>query len=841
MHDSPGRSAALRPGRGRLPAGSRPWVGPVLLLLLVTLLHERSLPWRGVVPFDERILHLGNGLFSWRCLRAGTLPLWNPYAFCGLPHLATHHAAALYPPVYLFFAALPPFFAFAWMQVFHRFLMGLGTFALLRFGWRLRHGPALAGGVCFMLSGYHIAHEPHQPMIWAAAWAPWMLWCSRETLRGRRWAGPLLAVLLALQIAAGYMQLTVMTLLVLGAEGVWLARPRRGRRFRLGPPVRLAFALAVGIGLMAVQLWMTRDLLPMTFRGTPHFEGFISHRFDLPRLIAIFFPMVFGAGVTSSFFDEPYFGVWDFPEMIVSLPAPAWLGIGLLLLGPILVKPGRLAPLRRTVRDGVRFWFVFALFCLLLLPAEVSPLPRLLYHLPVLNLFRIQTRWMALGSLALALLAAAGFDRLLGAVADGRRLRLAPPLILGATALLAAYPAAGLWLMLTLRWGQPEIDWPWFVTEWFRLSNPAIWLPLAFGAGALALLPLAQLARRRGGALMLGWIALVVVEQMILARHMIFRFDMTQAEATPPRNEVVAALREWHGADPADVRVLPVTGDDIRQTVETLPLFFPQINGVYSLGGNWPLISLDYSLLLRMANIGTLEDPEGLLARPELLAPFNARYLLFGYRFEGDIYRPYTAGMAPPALLERVFAGDYPWLVPRLTTAKGATIVENTRALPRAWMVERLEPVAGPREVIDRAWREPPDLDPANVALVELMGEQRLGPTDALARGSVAITERRADRLRLAVESPGGPGFVVLSETWYPWWWTRVNGELTEVYRVDGVLRGFYVPEGRSEVYMRYLPPAFKQGLAVSLLAGAVWAGWVATALILSRRRKAGP
>ena len=63
----------------------------------------------------------------------------------------------------------------------------------------------------------------------------------------------------------------------------------------------------------------------------------------------------------------------------------------------------------------------------------------------------------------------------------------------------------------------------------------------------------------------------------------------------------------------------------------------------------------------------------------------------------------------------------------------------------------------------------------------------------------------------------------MLSETWYPGWWARVNGLLAPIYRVNAVLRGIVVPQGRSEVYLRYLPTGFKQGAVLSLGFGLIW------------------
>ncbi len=87
-------------------------------------------------------------------LRAGHLPVWNPYNAYGAPHLASYQSAVLSPfslPFYLlsFRAALI-------VAVFLKlFSLGYFTYLFLR-QVRVHHFAALVGGVAFMFSGYQL-------------------------------------------------------------------------------------------------------------------------------------------------------------------------------------------------------------------------------------------------------------------------------------------------------------------------------------------------------------------------------------------------------------------------------------------------------------------------------------------------------------------------------------------------------------------------------------------------------------------------------------------------------------------------------------------------------------
>lgn len=823
----------------KLRQTGRQWLGAVALMALLAALHGGRPLLLGRVPPDERLIHLPNCFFSWQCLTEGVLPLWNPYMFCGLPHLASHHAGALYAPVYFFFALFEPFRAFSLMQDCHYFLAGLGMWALLRYGWRLRHAAALAGGVFFMLSGFNVSHEGHSPMIWAIAWLPWLMWVSRRTLAGRPGAAPLLALLLAVQTGAGYMQITVLTCLALGGEALALAlRQPWGVALR-----RLAIwgaAMAVGTGLMAVQFLSTREMLTMTFRQQIPFGSFISHALPPAQLPTLFFPLLYGAYQPFLLVKKLYFAFWDQPEVVFSMGAAAWAGVLLLCFRagaprtePRLLRPG--------LRPGFYYWSVMAVFCALLLLGDKTPLPALLYRLPVVSLFRVQNRWMIFANFWVALAAALGYDRLLGRLARREALRLGAPLLAGLALLLAAIPLAWLWIKLTQGGPHLPVDWTWFFHEWFRLTNPALWLPVAFGLAALGLLLILWKRPAAWKPVFAGLIALYALEQGILTAQTSARITWPSEWYTAPGNETVTWLSAQQ-PDPGAYRILTPTPPNVLLSEETLIFTEPQLNGIYSVGGNWPLMSPVHGDLLRMSNVGTTLDPVGLLEHRHILDMLNVRYLPVGHWFNGWWpIPPYSPALPETEFMKTITTpGRFPWLERRHQTRRGVTIFENTAALPRAWSVSRLIPAASPQAIVQRLWSDEP-FDPAREAFFE--ADDRLAQAasrEAFTTATVRVTRREADKLWLKVSASAGPAFVVLSEAWYPGWWARLDGQPIPIHRVNATLRGLRIPQGEHEIYLRFLPDGFIKGLAISLLFAAAWLAWVGWAMIQLRRRRRG-
>jgi uncharacterized membrane protein YfhO len=74
--------------------------------------------------------------------------------------------------------------------------------------------------------------------------------------------------------------------------------------------------------------------------------------------------------------------------------------------------------------------------------------------------------------------------------------------------------------------------------------------------------------------------------------------------------------------------------------------------------------------------------------------------------------------------------------------------------------------------------------------------------------------------------------FVLISDSYHPWWTASINGEPAETVRADARFRGVFVPAGTHEVRLQFDRTPFYLGGLVSLLAVLV-----AIALILSPSR----
>lgn len=168
----------------------------------------------------------------------------------------------------------------------------------------------------------------------------------------------------------------------------------------------------------------------------------------------------------------------------------------------------------------------------------------------------------------------------------------------------------------------------------------------------------------------------------------------------------------------------------------------------------------------------------------------------------------------------RYLAAEFPLHVEGLVERGrfGTTyLYENTRVLPRAFVLYRAEPVSGPEEALARL----KEADPHQVAFVEGGAALTGQGTATLSEALVTLYTPDSITVQATLE---WPGVLILSEVWYPGWEARADGQPVPIYRADGLLRAVYLPPGTHTIVFNYAPGTVKAGLALSALGWFVFA-----------------
>src|SRR5687768_12845583 len=187
----------------------------------------------------------------------GSLPLWNPYIFSGMPLLASAQGGLLFPPNW-FYLAFPAQAATNLMVVSSYVVAALGAYLYAR-----RAGASVAGSVVTSLAwqwgGFLVGQIGHINVVQTGAVLPWVLWAvDGYGMTGRRKWAVALAALVALQTFAGHQQTLAYSLLLASAYAAANAYSLKESRARY--LWSLAF-VAAGVLLAAVQILPTLELL----------------------------------------------------------------------------------------------------------------------------------------------------------------------------------------------------------------------------------------------------------------------------------------------------------------------------------------------------------------------------------------------------------------------------------------------------------------------------------------------------------------------------------------------------------------------------------------------------
>jgi len=680
---------------------------------------------------------------------AGEWPLRNPYSGLGLPFAANAQSACYFPLTWLCLLG-----DLGWHLVLaaRLVLAGVGTFLLAR-GLGRSRAAALAASIAYAYSLPFAAWLPG-PLASVNALLPFLLLAALAVARrpDRRSGAIFGLALLAMQLGGN----PEYTLLNAGAAfvfGVAVAASSRSRSALPAAGVLLAGGTA-GTLAASVQILPFVEYLLLS-------RGWVEHASRAPfllepwRAVTWFAPLFFGRHMDRN--------LWLEGRGFLEFGAFAGASVlALALTATFACRARRVAPLLvlAVVVAGLAY--------------GVPPFSWL-RHVPPLDRTVIQ-RSLHVAALAVALLAAFGFDRLVALRRrSGPRRALRTAIAAPAGLLLAGTVAAGSFLAS----GVPA-----------EVLADTAGRSLAIAAAACVVL-LAAVAYQPRNPLQLAWVAAVVTV------------------------DLWRAVFDFHGAVPRALVAFPTRVTDfLRQNASesrVLPLRFvmpPQTNLPYGIASPLSfdaLDSIDQAVFLR--ELGGYPG-KGLtsIVVPEALAnPQVAR--LAGLRYFFD--EPLAPALDTPAFFERTG-----FRLRRVYDEPDGRIYELGDARPRVWFTASA--VADPGHGLFREALLRHDPSASEAVFLDIASL----PRSEQGEGTATVAERRASGIQVKCQSTA-PGWVFFSEGWFPGWTATVNGHRVPVVRANGPFFAVPVERGRSDVVVRYRPRSFSLGALVSALAAA--------------------
>ncbi len=342
-------------------------------------------------------------------LSSGRLPLWSPHTFSGWPFLANPLVQFFYP-FSLLFVILPQSSAVILDLVLHLCIGAAGIYFLLRIMFKLQRMSAAFGGLAYILSGSFIAHAyaGHIQFYAAALFTPLLMLSVDRSVHflsqgGERspeklhfqaslaWAGIWLcagSIILALMIFSGGLPYVWLALMLVGLYrlGCLLTFSLKGWQAWGREVIVLSIILVAGVGLTAVQLLPTYELVSLSNRPLDNYDYAATGSYHPSMLKTFLFPR-------AALPDSEYF--WEYYGYIGIIP------LLLSFTGLIRMRDDR----RIIVIAGI------AVVTLLFMFGKYSFLfPALWKYIPTFNLFRDPSRAIVNLNFLLVILAAIGLE-----------------------------------------------------------------------------------------------------------------------------------------------------------------------------------------------------------------------------------------------------------------------------------------------------------------------------------------------------------------------------------------------------------------------------------------------
>ena len=770
---------------------ARPWAIPLVLALLPFLLFlPLTLGQRTFFVHDLQYYFYPYHIVSANIVRGGSLPLWNPYAFSGIPLIGDGQTAMFYPPNWLFFL-FPGALALSYAVLLQFSIAGVGMYLCARhFG--LSALPALIAALSYMFSGFLTARIVHLSIMSGAALVPLLVWLADRalTLRTPR-AFVAAAAGAALHAFSGHPQIPVYTALGLGLLALVRAAESGRWRFFLMLPLRLVGIYLFGYAMAAIQLapWIELGLASPRAAGAT-FEFVMGTGAHGPDWLLFLFPFLYGQIEPHLFGNVP---------MGISAAVRAWEHSAYVGILPLALAPlGVALLLARTLRRQFDTRWYTLLWLLLLALAGViigagkySPLAGLVYATPVLGKLRDVERALVLVSFALALFAAFGLQWLIEWRSMGARL------VAGLSAALIVV-APAFWVWFAGRHGGGKI----LGVEPTNLhhlleSRPSAYVPLALALASGALLVFWAL--RRPGPRTLALAALLLLADMgVYAASYQPLMNAAQFERQPA---VLSALQS--GGQPFRKATFLSGSNDMTPGAaqETLAVSWAMAFGVEDINGFNSLQPRRYTDYLYGPQVGDvsygyLGKPALLQANSPILSSLNVRYLLV------------PVDMTQPPIGPQ-FRQVY--------RSREVRVFENTLVWPRAFFTGSARSENDPAVVLSAVTA--PGFDARQASLVE-----GALPTD-LAAGpgvsSASVSNQAPNRLEIAA-STDAPRLLVVSEMFFGGWRATIDGAEVPILRTNYLFRGVVVPTGAHTVVFEYRPLSVELGLAATLAALAI-------------------
>jgi len=772
----------------------------VLLVVLIGLFHA--------FVFSDKMLYGSDTLTAGVFFRSfyvdyvhehGSVPVWNPYQFAGIPYIDGFHGDTFYPfSILKFFINI--YRALGWNLILHVFLAGITMFACARVFGRSQMASALAA-VSYMFAAYFISQVApgHDGKMYVTSLFPLTMMLIELAFRGRAHLYfALLGLVIGIIILTPHPQMAYYTLwacaFYVAFKLLFDYVDHKSLPRLVKPSAMFTAAVVIGLAISAIHFYSgyiyVQNYSPRTEekRGMEWAKSWSLHWEEAASLVVPEFCGVSNETANSYWGKNAFKDNSEYAGAVPLLLALVALGL---------------------IRSRTTWFFgAVALFALIYGLAADTPFFYLFYYIiPNVKSTRAWSMIMFLFSFSMALLAAFGLDFI---IEQSRRLKESrkrafnlalfglPALVLLGALFFATAPDAAIGLYKGIFYANIDPQKNLVLQNHLATISSGFWITFLFLAVTAAV---CWLYSRKKVAVVALWI--VVAMALVDAYRFDLRFIRTfDQQAMLPSNP--NPIAQYFKSLPGKFRVLDISNRYLPTNY--LPLFgIEEMTGFHGNEPRWYYQLLGGTTLRNSLNLNLMDMT-------------NTRYIV--------------VSPGSPVRGDQMAAAGFP----EVKKWQNLQVFENPEANSRAyivheWIVDKdeanldrliLQDAFNPKRQVGLF--EDPGISPTTDST---LGPYERADIETYENGFISIkTTSRAD------------GMLVLADNWYPAWKAFLDGREVKVYRANGAFRGIVLPAGRHTVEYKYISSTQKTGRLLTIAGLLAVAAVVIGSVVMKRKQR---
>ena len=739
------------------------------------------------------------------------LPLWNPYTFSGMPFLAHHFSKILYPANLLFLIFPNIEVLFNYIYFFHFILAGLFLYLFAR-QIGLDKFSSFTASIIYIFNlrvAATLVYAGLSNELPLFAFLPAALYFFELSIRKSKFVySILMGISLAFIMLGVHTQFIVYSyafllfyfmfrLLIIYKSGNGNSLKRAGLFF--------AAAIAISILLSAVQLLPSIELLKYDTRSSGiSYEYAASPSFPPYHLITAIIPNFFGSLLHNNYWS--LFPFWQFS-----------IYVGILPLILLLFSFRKRSPF-------VLFFAAIAVFSMIFALGRHIPFHYILYKfVPLVNKFRVPTRILFFYILSVSIIAGFGVDYLVKIKSRLDKIFLKKVIVtLVILAILSTATFFGVLLLkkdilslgdklLESKYGKSNIELGLRPLVYYKekikgnlleiQKGILIFIAILLGIITLLFLWLKNLVDPAAFRLLIAF--LIIFDLWLFSMPFI---DVKSLDLVYTQKNIPSFLNN----DKGYFRVLDLTNalpqeTAIRYNLKLVNGYDPMILGYYR------------EYVSEMAGIPFIPStiiPIKEIKHHKMLGLLNAKYIITDKKLKNSRYElVYNSTVFVYTNNEKKFYSDKELNDELFEFSKLQInyVYKNKDAFPRAFVVGNYM-VTGRDKILDILKSN--EFDSRKYVILEENGKQK-SSNDIFKEAEISFYSQNKIIVDVDINEPG---FLILSEIWYPGWKAFDNGEETKIYRANFMFRSVYLDKGKHEIEFVFEPLTYRVGLWVSLI-----------------------